>query len=119
MRVGVDTGGTFTDLVAFDEATGEVLVGKAPSTPSDPAQAVFAAFEAAGLPPERADAIALGTTIATNALLQRNGAHVHLVTTEGFRDVPIIQRVDKEDPYNLRWRKPEPLVRRSSCLEIG
>jgi N-methylhydantoinase A/oxoprolinase/acetone carboxylase beta subunit/N-methylhydantoinase B/oxoprolinase/acetone carboxylase alpha subunit len=118
LHVGIDTGGTFTDLVAFDEETGAVVTGKSPSTPDDPAQAIFAAFEAAGVDPAATRTIALGTTVGTNALLQRAGADVLFVTTAGFRDVPIIQRVDKKDPYDLQWEKPRPFVERDRCLEV-
>jgi N-methylhydantoinase A len=118
LHVGIDTGGTFTDLVAFDDETGRVAFGKSPSTPADPARAIFATFAAAEVAPAAVDSIALGTTIATNALIERKGAEVVFVTTAGFRDVPIIQRVDKKDPYDLQWEKAVPLVRRASCLEV-
>jgi N-methylhydantoinase A/oxoprolinase/acetone carboxylase beta subunit/N-methylhydantoinase B/oxoprolinase/acetone carboxylase alpha subunit len=118
LHVGIDTGGTFTDLVAFDDETGALSAGKSPSTPVDPARAIFHAFEAAGLAPASAATIVLGTTVGTNALLERKGADVLYVTTAGFRDVPIIQRVDKKDPYDLQWLKPRPFVERERCLEV-
>ena len=118
LHVGIDTGGTFTDLVAFDDETGILAAGKSPSTPADPARAIFDAFEAAGVDPAAAETIVLGTTVGTNALLERRGAEVIFVTTAGFRDVPIIQRVDKKDPYDLQWEKPRPFVERESCLEV-
>ncbi len=116
--VGIDTGGTFTDLVALDEETGELRIGKSPSTPAAPAEAIFDAFEAAEVEPDAASTIVLGTTIATNALLERKGADVLYLTTEGFEDVPSIGRVDKEDPYDLQWRKPLPFVARRNCLGV-
>ena len=97
---------------------GILAAGKSPSTPADPARAIFDAFEAAGVDPAAAETIVLGTTVATNALLERRGAEVIFVTTAGFRDVPIIQRVDKKDPYDLQWEKPRPFVERESCLEV-
>ena len=98
LHVGIDTGGTFTDLVVLDDETGVVVVGKRPSTPADPAQAVFDCFEAAGIEPSAVASVTLGTTVGTNALLERRGARVVLLATAGFEDVPMIGRVDKEDP---------------------
>src|SRR5207244_364764 len=68
--------------------------------------------------PGDARTLVLGTTIATNALLERRGAEVVYLTTAGFEDVPIIGRVDKEDPYDLRWQKPRPYVARRHCLGV-
>ncbi|MCI0636996.1 MAG: hydantoinase/oxoprolinase family protein, partial [Actinobacteria bacterium] len=118
VRVGVDTGGTFTDLVAFDETAGTIRTGKCPSTPANPAAAIFDAFDAAGVELSDVATIDLGTTVATNALLERRGARVVYVGTEGFRDVPIIGRIDKKDPYDLSWQKPKPYVERGNCLEV-
>src|SRR5262249_45914821 len=95
-----------------------MTVAKRPSTPSDPAQAIFDAFDAANVPPAAMTSIVAGTTIATNALLERKGAHVLYVTTAGFEDVPVIGRIDKKDPYDLGWVKPAPLVDRVDCLGV-
>jgi 5-oxoprolinase (ATP-hydrolysing) len=118
LHVGVDTGGTFTDLVVLDDETGTVRVGKAASAPASPAEAVFDAFEVAGLDAAAAATVTLGTTVGTNALLERRGARVIVLTTEGFEDVAAIGRIDKEDPYDLRRPKPEPFARRPDCLGV-
>ncbi len=118
LQVGVDTGGTFTDLVVLDDETGEVAVGKRPSTPVAPAQAIFQAFEAAGVEPPDAASVTVGTTVGTNALLERTGGRVLFITTAGFEDVPVIGRIDKEDPYDLHRAKPRPLVARRDCVGV-
>jgi N-methylhydantoinase A len=117
LRIGIDTGGTFTDLVAYDDDA-TFVYGKQASTPDDPARAlgaVLAEVDAAG---RQVQSMVVGTTVATNALLQRRGARVLLVTTAGFEDVPFIGRLDKEELYNLHWRKPAPLVNRRDCYGI-
>ncbi|MGI8972956.1 MAG: hydantoinase B/oxoprolinase family protein [Gaiella sp.] len=118
LHVGVDTGGTFTDLVVLDDQTGQLVIGKRPSTPGAPAAAVFHAFAAAGVEPAGAATVSVGTTVGTNALLERKGARVVFLTTAGFEDVPVIGRIDKQDPYDLRWPKPEPFVARRDCVGV-
>ena len=86
-RAGVDTGGTFTDLVALDEETGEIRMTKVLSTPSRPSQAVFDSFQKAGLDTNDISYFVHGTTIGVNAIIQRTGAPIALLVTEGFRDV--------------------------------
>jgi N-methylhydantoinase A/oxoprolinase/acetone carboxylase beta subunit len=113
LRVGVDTGGTFTDVAASD---GRIL--KVLSSPDDPAAAVVAAMgEVSGGQP--IDALGHGTTVATNALLERQGAAVALVTTEGFADVIEIGRQDRPSLYDLWADRPAPLVGRSMRLEVA
>jgi N-methylhydantoinase A len=113
-RLGVDTGGTFTDLCVLDEATGRLAVAKVPSTPSNPAEAVITGIqkllEAEGIPPEKLRFLIHGTTVATNALLERKGARTALLTTEGFEDVLHIGRQDRPRLYDFRARRPEPIV---------
>jgi N-methylhydantoinase A/oxoprolinase/acetone carboxylase beta subunit len=111
VRVGVDTGGTFTDAVADN---GRIV--KVPSTPDGPAEAVGAAIEALTVAPE---VLAHGTTVATNALLERAGATVALVTSPGFTDVIEIGRQDRPSLYDLWADRPEPLVPRSLRFEAG
>lgn len=111
MRVGVDTGGTFTDAVADDGRTAKI-----PSTPEDPAAAVREAAEALDRAPE---VLAHGTTVATNALLERTGATVALITTPGFTDVIEIGRQDRPSLYDLWADRPASLVPRSLRFDAG
>ena len=114
MRIGVDTGGTFTDVVAADGT-----VAKVPSTPADPGTAVR--IGAAAVLPEgmvRPELLAHGTTVATNAMLERRGGRVALVTNEGFADVIEIARQDRPSLYDPWADRPEPLVTRMDRLEV-
>src|SRR3954454_16529909 len=104
MRVGVDTGGTFTDAVADDGRAAKI-----PTTPSDPSDGVRTVIAALGGPPA---VLAHGTTVATNALLERRGATAALVTSPGFADVIEIGRQDRPSLYDLWAARPEPLVPR-------
>ena len=115
--VGVDVGGTFTDFVAFDSVTQAVTVWKNLSTPADPTDGVL---EGLGRIEQTADIanVRLGTTIATNTILERKGAAVGYLTTRGFRDVPFIQRGNRKSHYDITWIKPDPLVERRHCLEV-
>jgi len=108
--VGVDVGGTFTDLTWFDEDTGTISALKTPSTPADPAQGIVIGLSSTGLEPAQIRHIIHGTTVATNALLERRGARVALVTTEGFADVIEIGRQDRPSLYDIERDRPEPLV---------
>ncbi len=113
--LGIDTGGTFTDFVAITDE--RVTVHKLPSTPEDPAAA--AAEGAALVPLGEDDAVAHGTTVATNALLERRGARTALVTTEGFEDVLEIGRQARRDLYDLAYRARAPLVPRELRLGLA
>jgi len=110
VRIGVDVGGTFTDLVALVD--GELRVAKVPSTTADQSEGVMAAIATTGVDPAEVGAVAHGTTVATNALLERRGARTALVTTDGFRDVIEIARQTRPSLYDLTRRPPEPLVPR-------
>ena len=109
-RLGVDVGGTFTDLVALSE--GNLVTAKVPSTPRDQSEGVMNAIEAAEFEAASVTALAHGMTVATNALLERRGARTALVTTEGFRDVLEVARQNRASLYDLSQDRPPPLVPR-------
>ena len=121
VRVGVDIGGTFTDVVLLSE-DGEILTRKLLTTPDDYGRAVVGGvgglLEGLGLPPERLREIVHGTTVATNAVLELKGAPTGLLTTRGFRDVLELRRIRSPELYNLFYEKPPPLVPRRYRLEI-
>jgi len=115
VRVGVDTGGTFTDFVVLD-GTGFRL-HKEPSTPDDPARAIVRGLERLGVLPALRELLH-GSTVATNAILEGKGARTALVTTAGFRDVLEIGRQNRPRLYDLRQTKPPPLVPRALRFEV-
>ena len=125
LRVGIDVGGTFTDLVAVDEA-GRVSLAKSASTPEDPSIGVLDGIgllaQELGLTPAallaRTEVIVHGTTVATNALLERKGAIVGMLTTAGHRDIVEMREGLKDDRYNLRMPPPVPLVPRARRLDV-
>jgi len=122
-RVGVDSGGTFTDICLVDEQSGDVRVWKVPSTPADPSSAI-AAGVVEGLRAatrDSADAVSYfghGTTVATNALIQHRGALTGLITTGGFRDLLELGRQRRPHLYDLQADKPPILVRRDLRIEV-
>jgi N-methylhydantoinase A len=116
--LGIDVGGTFTDFVAHDPDHGVPVVWKSLSVADDPVSGILRGLEQ--FPHrDRIETIRLGTTVATNALLERTVAPVAYVTTAGFRDVPFIQRGNRRYHYNLQWVKPKPLVKRRHCFEVS
>jgi N-methylhydantoinase A len=118
MRVGIDIGGTFTDVVMFDEETGVLSRAKSLSTPHAPEDGFMQGLARIGAPVEAIRSLVHGTTIVTNLILERKGARVALITTKGFRDVLEIMRATRPLPYDLAWRKPAPLVPRHLCFEV-
>ena len=110
LRLGVDVGGTFTDLVSLSE--GNLVTAKVPSTPRDQSEGVMNAIGAAEVEAASVGALAHGMTVATNALLERRGARMALVTTQGFRDVLEIARQNRPSLYDLAMDRPPPLVPR-------
>src|SRR5437867_10917695 len=117
-RLAADIGGTFTDIVAFDEKTGRLLLGKALSTPARLVDGISNGMEKAGARFADAEAFLHGSTIAINTMLERTGAKTALLTTEGFRDVYEIGRINRPDAYNLYFRKHVPLVERALRFEV-
>ncbi|MDQ3987168.1 MAG: hydantoinase/oxoprolinase family protein, partial [Actinomycetota bacterium] len=117
IRLGVDVGGTFTDLVAV--AGGRVVSAKVPSTPADQSTGVLNCVAAAGIETQDVRVFAHGTTVATNALLERSGATTALVTTEGFRDVIEIGRQNRASLYDLAAHHPPPLVPRELRFTVA
>src|SRR5258705_3125319 len=121
-RLGVDIGGTFTDLVVIDETTGAARVGKILTTPKDPAHAVeqgiASLLEESRTPAGSVRAVVHGTTLATNALIERKGARTALLTTEGFRDALEIRHEGRYDMYDLLIDPPAPLVPRHLRREV-
>lgn len=118
IRLAADIGGTFTDVAAFDEKSGKLLLGKTLSTPQELVVGIADGVAKAGAAFEAASIFLHGSTIAINTMLERSGANTALITTEGFRDVYEIGRINRPDAYNLYFKKHEPLVRRSRRFEV-
>lgn len=122
IRVATDVGGTFTDLVCFetDHATGEsrITTAKSDTTPPDFERGVLNVLEKGGVDPKSVDFLAHGTTVVINALTERKGVKVGLITTEGFRDTLEIARGNRPDFFNLHYEKPKPFVPRYLRREL-
>ncbi len=120
-RIGVDIGGTFTDLVVFDDATGSFAVGKTLTTPRDPSQAVetlvLESLEREGVAIGSVQQLIHGTTLVTNAIIERTGSRTALLATQGFRDSIEIGRENRYELYDLMLEMPQPLVPR--YLRLG
>ena len=122
LAIGVDTGGTFTDLVMLDRTAGTFAVNKLPTTPDDPARGILdgiaALLDETGQPADTVELFVHGTTLATNAILQRRHAKTGMLTTTGFRDTLEIGRQRRPAFYNLDVSKPEPPVTRDCIHEV-
>ena len=116
MRVGVEVGGTFTDLVAIED--GNVQVAKVPSVPARPDEGAMASLAAGQVDLGAVEELVHGSTVATNAILERKGARVALLITRGFRDVLFLQRHNRTRIYDLFYKKPEPVLARRDIIEI-
>ncbi len=125
-RIGIDVGGTFTDIVLVDEATGQIWSAKVPTTPSDRVIGAMHGFhrilELSGKTSAQIGFIGHGTTMATNMIVEGKGAKTALITTAGFRDILELRRVsrhDRADLYDLQFENPKPLVERRWRLEVA
>ncbi|MGW5019325.1 hydantoinase/oxoprolinase family protein [Streptomyces cacaoi] len=118
-RVAMDIGGTFTDVVTFDSDARQVHAGKVLTTPDDLARGVFDALERFRLPFDDVSFFVHGTTQGLNALLERRGAKVLILTTRGIGDVHRIARGNRERLFDLHYRKPTPLVGPDAVVEVG
>jgi len=119
-HLAVDIGGTFVDAISFHPSTGDIILEKASTTPSDPQQGVLDAVEKVDVDLADTEAFTHGTTLGLNALLEREGAHTGVITNEGFRDVLELGRYDVRDGemYNITYQRPEQLVQRRRRLGV-
>src|SRR5580698_3908771 len=113
MRIGIDAGGTFTDFVVLQD-DGRITTFKIRSDPQSPASVILEGIRRAG----EINEVVHGSTVATNALLERKGARTALVTTKGFEDLLVIGRQNRPELYNLTPRVPVPLVAPDDCLGV-
>ena len=118
MRLAIDIGGTFTDAVAITD-DGRVFTAKSSTTPSNLADGVINAIRALDITLEHVTSFIHGTTAGLNALLERRGANVALLTTKGFRDVYAIGRANRPELHNARYKRPMPLVQRPDIYEVN
>src|SRR5215472_14927579 len=118
LRLAADIGGTFTDVAAFDGTTGKLKLGKALSTPHHLVEGITAGVEKAGTAYAAAGLFLHGSTVAINTILERTGAKTALLTTEGFRDIYEIGRINRPDAYNLFFKKHVPLIERALRFEV-
>ena len=117
MRVGIEVGGTFTDLVMSDGKN--IKTTKVPSTPASPDEGAMLAIKAAGLKLDKISELIHGSTVATNAVLERKGGRVCFFVTQGTKDLLLIQRHDRRAIYDLQYQKPSPVVPRHHTYEIN
>lgn len=116
--LGIDVGGTFTDLVVYDPASGHISLGKVPSTPDDQSQGILDGIASLGLAGSALTRVAHGSTVATNTALERSGADIAVLVTAGHRDILITGRGNRTLMYNIKATAPEPIVARDRCHQI-
>ncbi len=115
-RVGIEVGGTFTDLLSIED--GHIRVTKVPSIYARPDEGAYDALQSAHIPIAAIEELIHGSTVVTNTVIQRNGARVAFVTTKGFRDILMLQRHNRERVFDIFYSKPEPIVERKDCFEV-
>ena len=118
-RIGVDIGGAFTDFYAINPDTGETVWVKGETTPKEPSKGVIETIKKSKMDLSKAEALIHGQTLVINSVVTRSGAKVGLITTYGYRDSLELQRANRRDMYNFRYRKPEPFVPRYLRLEVN
>ena len=118
LKVGIDVGGTFTDLMVFDSEKKKSYAIKVSSNPKNPIEAVLNAINFGNLKMNDIETIIHGTTVATNSLLEKKGARTAFVCTKGFTDIIFIQRMNRKHHYDLKWDKPKLPVERRYCFDI-
>src|SRR6266571_2710535 len=116
--VAIDIGGTFTDLIGFDERTDTFVQAKSLTTPAQLVQGIIDCLNKSGIKADTIDELIHGSTIAINTLIERNGAKTGLVVTRGTRDVYIIGRGNRPEAYNLFFHRHQPLVSRRHTCEV-
>lgn len=117
--LGVDVGGTFTDLVLYDSGTKRLRIEKVPSSTENQANGIMAGLTRFGITPGDLDRMVHGTTVATNTALEMNGARMAVLLTKGHRDVLVVGRGNRTELYNVRAAEKPPLVSRSQCFEVA
>ncbi len=118
ITLGIDVGGTFTDFIAYDHDQKSYRVYKILSTPSNPMEAMITGIKEMGITVSEIEIFAHGTTVTTNAIIQKTGAKTSILTTKGFRDILQLRRTNRTDVYNLQWTPPDELVPRKFRCEI-
>jgi N-methylhydantoinase A len=116
LRIGIEVGGTFTDLLSIEN--GNIRVIKVPSVYARPDEGAYSALQSARISVANIEELVHGSTVVTNTIIQRSGAKVAFVTTHGFRDILMLQRHNRERVFDIFYSKPEPLVERKDCFEV-
>src|SRR5579862_6378707 len=118
LHVALDIGGTFTDLVAYDDATGSLRHAKSSTTPDDLTVGIARCLDKGGIALDRCETFIHGATVAINTLIEQTGAKTVLVTTAGARDAYLIGRGNRPEAYNVFFKRPTPLVTRRNIVEV-
>src|SRR5262249_20527308 len=116
--LGVDVGGTFTDLVLFEPEAGRLRIVKTPSTPANQSAGVLAGMVRLGVEPKALERMVHGTTVATNTALERPGPRLAVLVTAGHRDVLVVGRGNRTVMYDIKAPAPRPLIARSKIIEV-